>query len=330
MSSLYNIDASRDIPIYRQLVDVIRTNIKSGKIAPGTQLPTVRELADELGIARGTIKRSYDELEHLGIIEKIRGRGTFVCYKPTDSDSRKERAMASIDAMFDELDKMDFSMAEINIFLNLKLRERASSQQLIKAGIIECNPEILSQLSEQLHAIAGIDIYTYLLDDIKAYPYKISEDMDVIITTAAHAEELAALISQREKIAKIALQLTPSCAASIIKLEAGSKAGILCSSSRFGQMIYDVLRTYAEEVETEEPVLLEKGFNCANYLKGKDVVLLPEGFRKFCSNDTIEALRIFESSGHRLIMCGYRIDEGSFMYLEDKIERMRDRKKIKR
>lgn len=76
MSELFHIDPKLDIPIYRQLVDVIKANIQNGKIPPMTKLPTVRDLSDELGIARGTIKRSYDELEHLGIIEKIRGRGT--------------------------------------------------------------------------------------------------------------------------------------------------------------------------------------------------------------------------------------------------------------
>ena len=63
MPDLYQINQERSIPIYQQLVDVIRANIKSGKMAPGMQLPTVRELAQRLGVAQGTVKRSYDELE---------------------------------------------------------------------------------------------------------------------------------------------------------------------------------------------------------------------------------------------------------------------------
>ena len=44
MSDLYKINPDIDIPIYQQLVDLIRANVKSGKMAPGSQLPTVREI----------------------------------------------------------------------------------------------------------------------------------------------------------------------------------------------------------------------------------------------------------------------------------------------
>lgn len=68
MSELFHIDPKLDIPIYRQLVDIIKANIKNGKIPPMTKLPTVRDLSDELGIARGTIKRSYDELDRKSVV----------------------------------------------------------------------------------------------------------------------------------------------------------------------------------------------------------------------------------------------------------------------
>ena len=87
------------MPIYQQLTDCICTAIKKGILPSGEQLPTVQEMTDELGIARGTVKRAYDELERLNMVEKIQGRGTFVCYHSADTNSRKEQAMAAIDAM---------------------------------------------------------------------------------------------------------------------------------------------------------------------------------------------------------------------------------------
>ena len=88
MKNIFCVDPNLDVPIYQQLVDKIRTGAKMGTLAPGQQLPTVQELASELSIARGTIKRAYDELEHLGVLEKVQGRGTFICYQPGNSDSR--------------------------------------------------------------------------------------------------------------------------------------------------------------------------------------------------------------------------------------------------
>ena len=78
MDVIFQVDPALEVPIYQQLVDKIRSGVRLGTLAPGEQLPTVQEMAQALSIARGTIKRAYDELEHLGVLEKIQGRGTFI------------------------------------------------------------------------------------------------------------------------------------------------------------------------------------------------------------------------------------------------------------
>ena len=99
MNYVFTVNPQLDIPIYRQLVDAIHAAVKKGDLAPRQQLPTVQELSQTLGVAVGTIKRAYDELERQGLIEKVQGRGTFVCYQPANSGSRKEQAMDAIDSL---------------------------------------------------------------------------------------------------------------------------------------------------------------------------------------------------------------------------------------
>ena len=101
MSDFFQVNPQLEVPIYQQLVDHIRAGIKTGALPAGTRLPTVRELADQMGLARGTIKRAYDELENEGMVKKVQGRGTFVSYQPESLASRKDRAMAAIDQMFE-------------------------------------------------------------------------------------------------------------------------------------------------------------------------------------------------------------------------------------
>ena len=88
MDTIYKINTQLDVPIYRQLVDSIQTAVKKGDLPAGYQLPTVQELTQMLCIARGTVKRAYDALERIGLVEKVQGRGTFVCYQPSNSGSR--------------------------------------------------------------------------------------------------------------------------------------------------------------------------------------------------------------------------------------------------
>ncbi|MGI6178228.1 MAG: GntR family transcriptional regulator [Eubacterium sp.] len=325
MRELYRVDTSLDIPIYRQIVDVITADIKSGKLPAGAQLPTVRDLADTLGIARGTIKRSYDELESIGIVEKIRGRGTFVKFMPASSESRKDRAMAAIDTMFDELEAMNLPMQEIEIFLSLKLKEREANMEKVKVGVVDCNPEVLLQIDEQLRDIGGIDIYTYILDDIRKYPYKLGEDMDLIVTTITHAEELSSIVSQSAKIAKIALTLMPPAISGIVKLAEGSRAAILCQSERFGTMISKALDDYGENLCPLEPVLFRDPSRLAKTLKSADALIVPEKYEKLADGETLNKVEKFAEK-HPLVVCGYRIDAGSYVYLKDKVERLRNAK----
>lgn len=72
------IDSTRREPIYQQLANNILERIRSGALPPGTRLPTVRQLAQQLGVTRLTIHSAYAELQADGWIEATVGRGTFV------------------------------------------------------------------------------------------------------------------------------------------------------------------------------------------------------------------------------------------------------------
>jgi DNA-binding transcriptional regulator YhcF (GntR family) len=71
-------DPQASKPLFDQLRSQIIDGIRGGRLTPGTRLPTVRELAGQLGMAVNTVARAYRELEAAGILE-TRGRfGTFV------------------------------------------------------------------------------------------------------------------------------------------------------------------------------------------------------------------------------------------------------------
>ena len=72
------VDPSSGVPPFEQVRDGLRAQVDAGTLEAGFRLPPVRALADELGLAPGTVARAYKELEALGVVE-TRGRaGTFV------------------------------------------------------------------------------------------------------------------------------------------------------------------------------------------------------------------------------------------------------------
>ncbi len=72
------LDTASGLPIYRQIVDWVKLNVAGRTMAPGSQLPTVRQLAVDLGVNINTVSRAYTELERMGVVHTLRGKGTFI------------------------------------------------------------------------------------------------------------------------------------------------------------------------------------------------------------------------------------------------------------
>jgi len=93
-----HLDASSGDAPYEQIRNQIVVQVSAGRLAAGTRLPTVRALAESLGVAANTVARAYRELEHAGVVT-TRGRaGTVVNGDGADRAS-KEAALAYADAM---------------------------------------------------------------------------------------------------------------------------------------------------------------------------------------------------------------------------------------
>jgi len=321
MTEFFKIDSNLDVPIYQQLVDRVRTGVKMGVLKPGQQLPTVHDLAVALSLAKGTIKRAYDELEYQGVLEKVQGRGTFIRYQPGNSESRKEQAMAAIDELLERLEEMGFSQTEIGIFIDLKRRERTNRLSVLKIALVECNPEALAQLAEQLRSVQGIELFAYLLKTVEEYPYNLDDDVDLVITTGSHAQYIESVLPDKNKLSRIALRLSLDSLASIVALEPGMRVGVLSGSSRFGELMTDTCRQYGRGLQLIEACQFNPSLNVAAYLQNVDAVLVPKDYEKYCSADTARKLK-----DARLVLCHYELDEGSSLHLEEKLQQLRETK----
>lgn len=76
---MITIDPRSSLPIYEQIIANIKESILKGLISPKDKLPSIRELAGILSTNPNTVSKAYGELERQGVIETLRGKGTFVC-----------------------------------------------------------------------------------------------------------------------------------------------------------------------------------------------------------------------------------------------------------
>jgi GntR family transcriptional regulator len=85
------LDLTSKIPIYVQIIDQIKHRIATGDLAPGDQLPTVRQLATDLRVNFNTIARAYRMLDEEGLISTQHGRGTYILPPPSEENGERLR-----------------------------------------------------------------------------------------------------------------------------------------------------------------------------------------------------------------------------------------------
>ena len=90
-------------PIYTQIADNFRNQIRAGILVAGDKLPSVRELASTLAINPNTIQRAYRELESEGWIASVSGKGSFVCAPPGESEGNLQHLWQNLDSAVQEL-----------------------------------------------------------------------------------------------------------------------------------------------------------------------------------------------------------------------------------
>jgi GntR family transcriptional regulator len=93
----FALDLHTGVPVYRQLIDQVRTGIAAGSLSAGDQLPTVRQLAVDLEINPNTVMRAYRELELSGLLETHQGTGTFI------SDKKMEKKAAERERQLNQM-----------------------------------------------------------------------------------------------------------------------------------------------------------------------------------------------------------------------------------
>jgi GntR family transcriptional regulator len=114
--AIISIDPRDKTPIYAQLERGLRAAIATGRLRPGEQLPTVRQLAVELQVNANTVARVYTDLERAGVIETRRGVGSFISATPAQARpprERERRLRAFVTRVLADADSAGFGVDEV-------------------------------------------------------------------------------------------------------------------------------------------------------------------------------------------------------------------------
>ena len=101
---LLHLSPQSGLPLYRQMLQQLKERIASGQLAPGEQLPSVRDLSEQLHVNPLTVGKVYQLLENEGLVEFRRGQGTFVAAgrKPVSAAERQRLIQPAVDQAVSE------------------------------------------------------------------------------------------------------------------------------------------------------------------------------------------------------------------------------------
>lgn len=126
------IDPDSAVPIYQQIVNSIKHQVATGRLKPGEQLPTVRELAADLRINPNTVARAYDQLDSDSVISTQQGRGTYVRERPDQQHLtriRQEELRAIMDGAVSRALSMGYTVQEIQAAFETLMKLWAKAQK---------------------------------------------------------------------------------------------------------------------------------------------------------------------------------------------------------
>lgn len=120
------INSSSMVPIYEQIMDQVKTRIRSGELKENDALPSVRTLAKELRISALTVKKAYDNLEENGFTVTVHGKGTYVASANPERmlEEQKREVENDLENAIEKGRRCGFSDAEIRELFKLIMEDR--------------------------------------------------------------------------------------------------------------------------------------------------------------------------------------------------------------
>lgn len=323
----FTINKDSSITITDQLVNQITKSIFSGNLELGEKLPAERDLADELNISRGTVKKAYLKLAESNVIEIRKGSGSYVIANNHILDeNQKRQAVEILSDAFYKLEAMGLSEKEILNIINLHITSSVNINK-VSVMVISNNHEILINLQNQLSYLSGryfsnFTLSYLTLDNIKAEfdPYEILLNYDLIIASVIDYPEISEMIPMmKNKI--ICAEISPR-SRTLLKLSTlprNSKITVIYRTDTFKNMVINTLLKIGMDPMNIFPVQ-ELQYNPEKHSDNGVSVLINFNESPVYVNPAFtERNQQFLSEGGKIIHFEYYLDRDSLLDIEKRI-----------
>jgi DNA-binding transcriptional regulator YhcF (GntR family) len=195
-----SVDRDLPVPLGVQLRGLIEYGITCGELLPGARLPSVRELAEELGVAPMTVSQVYRELRDGGLIEARAGLGTFITESTgpvVKIDPRLIALQRRLDGLTEEALALGLGPGELTSMLTARFARRTAQRPgraVVLVGVFpDATRDYASAIAARLGALATVVPTT--VDALRHGESRaLCEQADLVVTHANRRREVAGLL----------------------------------------------------------------------------------------------------------------------------------------
>ncbi|MCR8725501.1 GntR family transcriptional regulator [Frigidibacter sp. ROC022] len=291
------IDRSSDISIRQQLKGAIENDISFGDKAVGDPLPSVRELAQQVGVAPVTVSKVYTALKAEGLIEARSGSGTFVADSALariGSHAEKPRLQREIDAVFDLALKLGCTPSQFLTLVNGRIANHVASgdrKRIIMLGRFDdATASYARCIERQVGRLATVDATT--MTELKSAPeLRAGLRAGDLVLTFSYLEDEARRLLPEAKV--LSLHFIPSEATrmALASIDPDARVGVVSRFADFLPILSLGVRRFAAHLQyvtthaADDPSMPEALADC-------DVVILSTGAEEAAKSAPPEAVRI--------------------------------------
>ena len=323
-----HLEHNGETPLAEQIYNGILRQILRGELMTGQQLPTERDLALSLDVARGTVKRAYTRLRDMGAIEIRKGSGSYVLKNGTVLETnQKKESLDAIAQTFNKLECLGITRREILNLINIYCEGSGSGGGKIKIMVLSNNPGILSELEQQLSYLTDSNLFFFTLcfmtmRSINASPgpEEILRSYNLIIATCIDYPVVAAAApTLKDRIVEAGISPTMQTLTRLSSLPKSATISVIYRTQIFRGVIRRTLLSlgFSEKNIHEHQ---EDSYDPVRHDENGVSVLLNHNESPVYINPAFEQRnKEFEEGGGLILQFYYRIERKSLLYIEDRI-----------
>ncbi len=229
-----------------EIEKLLEARIRRGDYPIGARLPTIRQLAAQLGVNKYSAERAYQALKRKGYLDLTRGRGAFVRQIDPPAAAADTRWLLKLDHVLEEARANQLTrelvLKEIHASVD---RIFGQARDHSRVAFIECNPADVQMLTDQISDAVQHPLEGVLLSDFLNQPEEMARQFDLIVTTFFHLGEVSWALDEqmRPKVVGVLAKPTHDTLLHIARLRAATIGLVVTLASTIDNLVH-IIHTY--------------------------------------------------------------------------------------